>query len=105
MLSFDHVLPTGEVLHVGDGIGRKISKSSSGYSLKHLFMGHQGTLGIATRATLKLYPKPEAELSPFWAFDDVRRGPRLHRRAGPRGGGDVRGRRAVRRAQGRLPAT
>ena len=70
VLSFDHVLPTGEVLHVGDGIGRKISKSSSGYQLKHLFMGHQGTLGIATRATLKLYPKPEAELSPFWAFDN-----------------------------------
>jgi glycolate oxidase len=69
VLSFDHVLPTGDVLHVGDGIGRKISKSSSGYSLKQLFMGHQGTLGIATRATLKLYPKPEAELSPFWSFD------------------------------------
>jgi glycolate oxidase len=58
------------VLHVGDGIGQKISKSSSGYQLKHLFMGHQGTLGIATKATLKLFPKPEAELSPFWAFDD-----------------------------------
>ena len=57
-------------MHVGDGIGGKISKSSSGYQLKHLFMGHQGTLGIATRATLKLYPKPEAELSPFWAFDN-----------------------------------
>ncbi|WP_152361005.1 FAD-binding oxidoreductase [Microlunatus speluncae] len=70
VLSFDHVLPTGEVLHVGDGIGHKISKSSSGYQLKHLFMGHQGTLGVATRATLKLYPKPEAELSPFWAFDN-----------------------------------
>lgn len=70
VLSFDLVLPTGEILHVGDGIGRKISKSSSGYQLKHLFMGHQGTLGIATKATLKLYPKPEAELSPFWAFDD-----------------------------------
>jgi glycolate oxidase len=69
VLSFDMVLPTGDVLHVGDGIGRKISKSSSGYQLKHLFMGHQGTLGIATKATLKLYPKPEAELSPFWAFD------------------------------------
>jgi glycolate oxidase len=70
VLSFDHVLPTGEVMHVGDGIGHKISKSSSGYQLKHLFMGHQGTLGIATEATLKLFPKPEAELSPFWAFDN-----------------------------------
>jgi FAD/FMN-containing dehydrogenase len=70
VLSFDHVLPTGEVMHVGDGVGHKISKSSSGYQLKHLFMGHQGTLGIATEATLKLFPKPEAELSPFWAFDN-----------------------------------
>lgn len=70
VLSFDMVLPTGEVIRVGDGGGIKVSKSSSGYQLKHLFMGHQGTLGIATRATLKLYPKPEAEFSPFWAFDD-----------------------------------
>ncbi len=70
VLSFDHVLPTGEIMHVGDGGGHKISKSSSGYQLKHLFMGHQGTLGIATKATLKLFPKPEAELSPFWAFDN-----------------------------------
>ncbi|MBB2893801.1 FAD-binding oxidoreductase [Flexivirga oryzae] len=70
VLSFDHVLPTGDVMHVGDGGGHQISKSSSGYQLKHLFMGHQGTLGIATEATLKLFPKPEAELSPFWAFDN-----------------------------------
>ena len=70
---FVHVLPTGEVMRVGDGGGRKITKSSSGYQLKHLFMGHQGTLGIATEATLKLFPKPEAEFSPFWAFDDYDR--------------------------------
>jgi glycolate oxidase len=70
VLSFVHVLPTGDVITVGDGGGRKLSKSSSGYSLKQLFMGHQGTLGVATEATLKLYPKPEAELSPFWAFED-----------------------------------
>jgi glycolate oxidase len=70
VLSFDMVLPTGDVITVGDGGGRKVTKSSTGYQLKHLFMGHQGTLGIATRATLKLYPKPEAEFSPFWAFED-----------------------------------
>ncbi len=70
VLSFDFVLPTGEVIQVGDGGGRKVSKSSSGYQLKHLFMGHQGTLGIATRATLKLFPKPEAEFSPFYSFSD-----------------------------------
>ena len=70
VLSFDLVLPTGEVITVGDGGGRQVTKSSSGYQLKHLFMGHQGTLGIATRATLKLYPKPEAEFSPFFAFSD-----------------------------------
>jgi glycolate oxidase len=69
VLSFEFVTPTGRVMRVGDGGGAKISKSSSGYQLKHLFMGHQGTLGIATEATLKLHPKPETEFSPFWAFD------------------------------------
>ncbi len=69
VLSFTHVLPSGQVIQVGDGGGAKLSKSSSGYSLKQLFMGHQGTLGIATEATLKLYDKPEAEFSPFWAFE------------------------------------
>ena len=33
-------------------------------------MGHQGTLGIATEATLELVPKPEAEFAAFFAFDD-----------------------------------
>lgn len=70
VLSFEMVTATGEVIEVGDGGGRKLVKSSSGYQLKHLFMGHQGTLGIATEATLKLFPKPEAELSAFWAFPD-----------------------------------
>ena len=70
VLSFVHVLPTGDIVRFGDGGGAKISKSSTGYTLKPLFMGHQGTLGVATEATLKLYPKPEAELSPFWAFED-----------------------------------
>ncbi|MDV6011699.1 FAD-binding oxidoreductase [Haloechinothrix sp. LS1_15] len=70
VLSFTFVLPTGKIIRLGDGGGPKVSKSSTGFHLKQLFMGHQGTLGIATEATLKLFPKPEAELSPFWAFPD-----------------------------------
>ena len=54
VISFEIVLPTGEIIRVGDGGGKKVRKSSSGYQLKHLFMGHQGTLGIVTEATLEL---------------------------------------------------
>ena len=70
VISFELVLPTGEIIRVGDGGGRKIRKSSSGYQLKHLFMGHQGTLGIVTEATLELVKRPEAEFSAFFAFPD-----------------------------------
>ena len=44
------------------------SQVSSGYQLKQLFMGHQGTLGIVTEATLELVQRPEAEFSAFCAF-------------------------------------
>ena len=70
VISFEIVLPTGEIIRVGDGGGKKIRKSSTGYHLKHLFMGHQGTLGIVTEATLELVPKPEAEFAAFFVFDD-----------------------------------
>jgi len=33
-------------------------------------MGHQGTLGIVTEATLELVPRPEAEFAAFFAFND-----------------------------------
>lgn len=67
VISFQLVLPTGEVIRVGHG-GRKNRSSSSGYQLKELFMGHQGTLGIITEATLELVKRPEAEFSAFWSF-------------------------------------
>ena len=70
VISFEIVLPTGEIIRVGDGGGRKVRKSSSGYQLKHLFMGHQGTLGIVTEATLELVKRPEAEFSMFLAYED-----------------------------------
>ena len=104
VLSFVHVLPTGEVVRFGDGGGAKLAKSSTGYTLKPLFMGHQGTLGVATEATLKLYPKPEAELSPFWAFEDYDTAHRALRDDRPDRLRDVRRRGALRRAEGRLPA-
>jgi glycolate oxidase len=70
VISFEIVLPTGEIIEVGDGGGRKVRKSSSGFQLKHLFMGHQGTLGIVTEATLELVPRPEAEFSAFFSYAD-----------------------------------
>jgi glycolate oxidase len=70
VISFQIVLPTGEVIEVGDGGGRKVRKSSSGYQLKHLFMGHQGTLGIVTEATLELVPRPESEFAAFFSYGD-----------------------------------
>jgi glycolate oxidase len=70
VISFQIVLPTGEIVEVGDGGGRKVRKSSTGYQLKNLLMGHQGTLGIVTEATLELVPRPEAEFSAFFAYSD-----------------------------------
>ena len=70
VISMEVVLPTGQILEVGDGGGRKVRKSSTGYQLKHLFMGHQGTLGITTEATLELVPRPEVEFAAFFGYRD-----------------------------------
>jgi glycolate oxidase len=64
------VLPTGEIVEIGEGGGRKLRKSSTGLTLKQLFTGHQGTLGITTQATLELVPRPEVEFAAFFAFED-----------------------------------
>ena len=72
VVSFEIVLPTGEIIRVGDGGGKKVRKSSTGYHLKHLFMGHQGTLGIVTEATLELVPRLRGRVRRFFAFDDFR---------------------------------
>ena len=53
------VLPNGEVLELGG----KVVKNSSGYSLKDLIIGSEGTLGIVTKATLKLLPLPKKSIS------------------------------------------
>jgi glycolate oxidase len=70
VISMQVVLPSGEIADIGEGGGRKLRKSSTGLTLKHLFTGHQGTLGICTEATLDLVPRPEVEFAAFFAFDD-----------------------------------
>jgi glycolate oxidase len=78
VISFEIVLPTGAIVEVGDGGGRKVRKSSTGYHLKHLFMGHQGTLGIVTEATLELVPRAEAEFAAFFLFEEFDTAYRTH---------------------------
>ncbi|MGB3590783.1 MAG: FAD-binding oxidoreductase [Nonlabens sp.] len=48
---------------------KKIIKDNSGYDLKQLFIGSEGTLGIVTRAVLKLCHKPAARSAAFMALD------------------------------------
>lgn len=45
---------------------RGLRKDNTGYDLRHLFIGSEGTLGIITGAVLKLYPRPAAQLT-AWA--------------------------------------
>lgn len=54
-LGVEVALPTGEVL---DDL-RKLKKDNTGYDLKNLFVGAEGTLGVITAAVLRLYPKPK----------------------------------------------
>ena len=49
------VLPSGEIINVGG----KVVKDTTGYSLLDLLVGSEGTLGIVTKATLRLVPKPK----------------------------------------------
>jgi FAD/FMN-containing dehydrogenase len=53
-LGLEVVLPNGEIWH---GL-RALRKDNTGYDLKQLFIGAEGTLGIITAATLKLFPRP-----------------------------------------------
>ena len=56
-LGLQVVLPNGDLW---DGL-RGLRKDNTGYDLKHLFIGAEGTLGIITAAVLKLYPLPKTQ--------------------------------------------
>ncbi|WP_411885162.1 FAD-binding oxidoreductase [Polaromonas sp. YR568] len=44
-----------------------LRKDNTGYDLRHLFIGSEGTLGVITGATMKLYPMPKSQLTAFAA--------------------------------------
>jgi len=62
------VMPNGEVLTLGG----KVAKNSSGYSLKDLVIGSEGTLCIITEAVLKLMPLPSVSVSLLVPFPDMK---------------------------------
>lgn len=62
------VTPNGEIMNLGG----KIAKNSSGYSLKDLIIGSEGTLCIITEAILKLVPLPKVSVSLLVPFPDMK---------------------------------
>lgn len=67
VLGLEAVLPGGRVIRTGG----RARKSSAGYDLTRLLVGSEGTLGIITELTLRLYPVPEAISSAVCAFPTV----------------------------------
>ena len=66
--SLTAVLPSGEIMQFGS----KVVKNSSGYDLKDLIIGSEGTLAVVTEATLKIIPKPEHSISILVPFQSMR---------------------------------
>ncbi|MDB5815001.1 MAG: hydroxyacid dehydrogenase [Rhodocyclales bacterium] len=66
-LGLEVVLPDGQIWN---GL-RGLRKDNTGYDLKHLFIGAEGTLGIITAAVLKLFPLPRARAVAWVALDDA----------------------------------
>ena len=66
VLGLEVVLPDGRVW---DGL-RRLRKDNTGYALRHLFVGAEGTLGFITAAVLRLFPRPRESEVAFCAVAD-----------------------------------
>jgi len=67
IMGMELVTPTGEMVELGG----KIRKDVSGYDLKRLIIGSEGTLGIVTKATIKLTPMPKVKTVLLVLFPDI----------------------------------
>jgi FAD/FMN-containing dehydrogenase len=72
-LGLEVVLPSGEVWN---GL-RGLRKDNTGYDLKQLFIGAEGTLGIITAAVMKLFPLPQATVTAWLAIESPQAAVRL----------------------------
>ena len=66
VLGLEVVLADGTVLTSMN----KMLKNNAGYDLKQLFVGSEGTLGVVTRAVLRLFPQPRSVWTALAATDD-----------------------------------
>ena len=67
IMGMELVIPTGEIVKLGG----KVIKDVSGYDLKKLIVGSEGTLGIVTRATIRLTPMPKEKTVLLVLFPDI----------------------------------
>ncbi|MFY7962430.1 MAG: FAD-binding oxidoreductase [Elsteraceae bacterium] len=77
VLGLEVVLPDGQIW---EGL-RRLRKDNTGYDLKHLFLGGEGTLGIITAVVLKLFPKPRQTATALVAVRDAHAATELLSRA------------------------
>lgn len=76
VLGLEAVLADGTVVSAMN----RLIKNNAGYDLKQLFIGSEGTLGVVTRAVLRLRPKPASQNTAFLAVEDFDALPTLLRR-------------------------
>src|SRR6516225_8118675 len=67
VMGLEVVLPDGEILWTGN----KCVKDVAGYSLKDLFVGSEGTLGVVTQVLLRLIPPPAARRTLLASFEQI----------------------------------
>ena len=87
VLGLEVVLADGRIVN---GLN-KLKKDNTGYDLKNLFVGAEGTLGVITAASLKLFPRPRARETAFIGLPSSRAALALLNLAQERAGGTVTG--------------